>query len=111
MLPAARSLTEPPGLCHSALPRSTTPGRSRVPASRRSSGVLPMRSNKLRPRLEAACSGSYLGAPSNTGATLWELCVITEPRRHDHRNVNQGRKHGMKYGDLDDKHGTTMRSM
>ena len=30
MLAAARSFTEPPGLCHSALPKSVTPGRCAV---------------------------------------------------------------------------------
>jgi hypothetical protein len=39
---AARSLTLPPGLRHSALPRIWMPGRCAESLSRRSSGVLPM---------------------------------------------------------------------
>src|ERR1700733_12489735 len=50
MLAAARSLTEPPGLSHSALPRISTPGRSLAMRTRRSSGVFPMRSTVCWPK-------------------------------------------------------------
>ena len=43
MLNAARSFTDPPGLYHSALPNSVTPGRFAVSRSKRRMGVLPMR--------------------------------------------------------------------
>src|SRR5580704_18278871 len=42
MLSAARSLTDPPGLKYSALPRISMPGNSRETFSRRINGVLPM---------------------------------------------------------------------
>src|SRR5260370_24500925 len=51
MFEAARSFTDPPGLNHSALAKSSMPGRSRVNRSRRNSGVLPM-SSRLRPPRE-----------------------------------------------------------
>lgn len=42
MATAGRSLTLPPGLCHSALPSSVIPGGARTTRSRRTSGVLPI---------------------------------------------------------------------
>ena len=44
ILAAARSLTDPPGLNHSAFPNNSTPGRSWTIRSKRSSGVFPTRS-------------------------------------------------------------------
>src|SRR5215813_13939346 len=49
MLKAARSLTEPPGLAHSALPRISICGRCWVRLSNRSSGVLPTRARGVVP--------------------------------------------------------------
>ena len=49
MLSAGRSLTEPPGLNHSALAENSTLGNSRPIRSSRRSGVLPMRSRTERP--------------------------------------------------------------
>src|SRR5580700_2330656 len=46
MLSAARSLTDPPGLKYSALPRISMPGNSRETFSRRIRGVLPMVESK-----------------------------------------------------------------
>src|SRR3954469_11135968 len=41
---AARSLTDPPGFCHSALAYSSTPGVSRSNRASRTSGVRPISS-------------------------------------------------------------------
>src|SRR5215203_4114788 len=41
---AGRSLTDPPGFCHSAFAYNSTPGRSRSMRRRRMSGVSPTRS-------------------------------------------------------------------
>jgi hypothetical protein len=49
MLEAARSFTDPPGLYHSAFPRSSTRGKSAAIRSTRTSGVLPIRSTSRRP--------------------------------------------------------------
>src|SRR6201997_2430724 len=91
MLAAARSLTDPPGLYHSALPRRATPGRSRVTASRRSRGVFPIRSIRLWPRVspspEAASLGSRRCSEDATAADLVELYAMVEPDRRDQRNV------------------------
>src|SRR5208282_2509982 len=58
MLAAARSLTDPPGLYHSALPQRCTQGRSRTSASNRNSGVLPMAVSTASPlRPDAASAG------------------------------------------------------
>src|SRR5918998_159571 len=48
---AGRSFTEPPGLCHSALPRMVTPGTSRPIFGSSSNGVLPTLSTTLEPTL------------------------------------------------------------
>src|ERR1700678_2893705 len=69
IFPAARSLTEPPGLYHSALPKSATPGRSAVTASRRNHGVLPMLCSRLWPRLAAPFPAS-LAAGEVGGANV-----------------------------------------
>ena len=70
MLAAARSLTDPPGLYHSALPRSATPGRSAVSASRRSSGVLPMRSIRLWPSVSPSPDAASRGSSGSTGVDM-----------------------------------------
>src|SRR5262245_53267021 len=44
MRSAGRSLTEPPGFCHSAFAYNSTPGRSRSMRRRRMRGVSPTRS-------------------------------------------------------------------
>src|SRR5215468_1154975 len=49
MLKAARSLTEPPGLAHSALPRISICGHCCVRLSNRRSGVLPTRARGVIP--------------------------------------------------------------
>src|SRR5215469_3037916 len=49
MLSAGRSLTEPPGLSHSALALNSTLGNSRPTRSSRNRGVLPIRSSKDSP--------------------------------------------------------------
>src|SRR5688572_12262889 len=51
MLAAGRSLTEPPGLNHSALPYSSTPLRPASNFRRRISGVLPIKSSTVDARL------------------------------------------------------------
>src|SRR5579864_926689 len=99
MLAAARSLTEPPGLYHSALPKSATPGRSRVNASRRNSGVFPIRSIRLCPRVSPIPEATSLGvercSADAAAADLVELNVMCELRVRDQRNVLCGAKHGM----------------
>src|ERR1022692_1447308 len=99
MLAAARSLTDPPGLYHSALPRSATPGRSAVSTSRRSRGVLPIRSIRLWPRVspspDATSRGSSCCAGVDIAAILGELFAMDEPKRRDQRNVLYGRKRDM----------------
>src|ERR1700730_18217558 len=57
----ARSLTEPPGLSHSAFPRISTPGRLLAMRVRRSNGVLPMRSTVRCPKVVLP-RGSFLSA-------------------------------------------------
>src|ERR1051326_3985192 len=49
MAAAARSFTDPPGLCHSALARIWIPANSALARSRRNNGVLPMRSSSDMP--------------------------------------------------------------
>src|ERR1700688_2543277 len=91
MLAAARSLTDPPGLYHSALPSSATPGRSAVTASRRNSGVLPIRSIRLWPSVSpsprAASRGLSGTAVGDFAATLVDPNPMVEPRHRDQRNV------------------------
>src|SRR5579859_1140686 len=91
ILAAARSLTDPPGLHHSALPRSAMPGRSRVIASNLSSGVFPMRSIRLWPNVspspEVVSRALEYCSKDETAAVLVEPCAIVEPDRHDQRNV------------------------
>ena len=50
MFAAGRSFTEPPGFAHSALASTSTPAKSRVSRSKRSSGVLPIRCRVLSPK-------------------------------------------------------------
>src|SRR6266496_5862770 len=99
MFAAARSFTDPPGLYHSALPKSATPGRSAVSASRRKSGVLPMRSTRLWPRVsprpDATSRDPLCGAGADIAAILEDPSVIDEPKRHDQRNVLYSRKKDM----------------
>src|SRR5579863_4040929 len=103
MLAAARSLTERPGLYHSALPRMVTPGSSRVRASRRSRGVLPMRSTRLRPKVspspEADSTAPFPFAEVAIASILAEPGTIAELKNElnsrDHRNVLYKRKHDM----------------
>src|SRR5215471_14366764 len=99
MLAAARSLTEPPGLYHSALPKSVIFGKSRVTASRRRRGVLPIRSMRLwpsvSPSLEPFSSDSEGCAPAASPVVLLKPYVISELEHRDLRNVLGGSKHGM----------------
>src|SRR5580658_4780642 len=91
MLAAARSLTDPPGLYHSALPKRAMPGRSRVSASRRRSGVFPIRSMRLWPRVSPSAGATspsseyFLGDES--AAALVEPYVMFELDPRDQRNV------------------------
>src|SRR5579872_715114 len=57
ILNAARSLTDPPGLAHSALPRISICSHSRVRLSNRSRGVFPTRAKGLVP-----CAAALIGA-------------------------------------------------
>src|SRR5256885_16448571 len=99
MLEAARSFTEPPGLYHSALPNSATPGRSAVKASKRNSGVLPMRSTRLWPRVspspDTASRDSSCDGWIDMCAILLEPCAIFELNDRDLRNVLCSHKRGM----------------
>src|SRR3954466_11149418 len=54
MREAARSFTEPPGLAHSAFANISIPGNCEEIFSKRSSGVLPMRSSRVSPNADAA---------------------------------------------------------
>src|SRR5580698_2857908 len=68
MRAAARSLTEPPGLCHSALPKrwmvgESTLGESRSSASSGNKGVLPMLARTTSPRGRESDSGGDGAAP------------------------------------------------
>src|SRR5215831_9940134 len=82
MLAAARSFTDPPGLYHSALPKSVTPGKSRVTASRRKRGVFPIRSIRLwpsvSPSLEPFWSDSECCSPAANAVVLLEPYVICD---------------------------------
>src|SRR5580698_2853130 len=55
MLRAGRSLTEPPGLNHSALAQNSTFGKSLPMRSSLSNGVLPMHSRSDLPGCAVAC--------------------------------------------------------
>src|SRR4029077_12102309 len=105
MLEAARSLTEPPGLYHSALPRISTPGKWRVRRSSRRSGVLPIRCSVLWPSGGIVPSGLRAGDAACFSASLLEVFAIQsgtvtpeqlhEPDDRDHRNVLQRLKRGI----------------
>src|SRR5262249_15133792 len=86
MFSAARSLTEPPGLNHSAFPYSLTFGKARTTRSRCSSGVLPTSSNTRDP---AAAAGRASGRALPCGRELC-TCELFEARvgiTHDQRNL------------------------
>src|SRR5580700_1771466 len=91
MLAAARSLTEPPGLSHSALPRISTPGRSWAMRARRSRGVLPIRSTVCVPKelpdssFMPACADEIDTLPIFRGAG----CINFKLEDRDLRNVPQ----------------------
>src|SRR5882762_1249419 len=105
MLEAARSLTEPPGLYHSALPRISTPGKWRVRLSRRKSGVLPIRCSAVWPSGGMVPSGRRSGAAACFSASLVEVFAIRsddcnpqqlhQPDYRDYRNVLQRLKRGI----------------
>src|SRR5690349_15009043 len=87
MLSAARSLTEPPGLNHSAFPYSLTFGKARATRSRCSSGVLPISSNTRAPA--AAAAGRESGRALPCGRELC-TCELFEARigiTRDQRNL------------------------
>src|SRR5580658_2669594 len=69
MRAAARSLTEPPGLYHSALPKRFIWGESATSASSGSRGVLPIAVRTASPRGARVASGGK-------GAELKEVAVI-----------------------------------
>src|ERR1700747_1348737 len=98
MLAAARSFTEPPGLYLPALPKSVTPGSSRVTASSRKSGVFPMRSIRLWPSVspspDAPSRVSAEFTEDEIAAVLLNPYVMLELKRRDKRNVLAGQKHG-----------------
>src|ERR1700745_3477386 len=77
MREAARSLTDPPGLYHSALPRISRSGKPLVIRSSRSSGVLPMRSRGFNPRRAELC-GVLVSNDWPTSAGLKETCAIVD---------------------------------
>src|SRR5580658_6028054 len=89
MLAAARSLTEPPGLSHSALPRISTPGKSAPMRTNRSSGVLPMRSTVCVPR-ELATSSFVSGCADEINTLPIFIdggCINLKLEDRDLRNV------------------------
>src|SRR5437764_645289 len=59
MREAARSFTEPPGFAHSAFANISIPGNCAEIFSKRSSGVLPMRSSKVSPNADAAFAAVF----------------------------------------------------
>src|ERR1700674_2986445 len=95
MRAAARSLTDPPGLYHSALPKRWTLGscalagcaseRSRMSASSGSRGVLPMPASRASPRrfevrLDAASAWEGHGGgaePEADDVIAWDAPVTT----------------------------------
>src|ERR1700746_689158 len=91
MFDAARSFTDPPGLSHSALPRSWILGRSRAMRSSRNSGVLPMRSRLRWPKPTGVLAGAaetvLFTAKSRALVNLREVCCIWIHDHGDHRNV------------------------
>src|SRR3954449_4990256 len=85
MRAAARSLTDPPGFCHSAFAYNSTPGVSRSNLGNRTSGVFPMRSRTE----EAARPDSANGEDDDdmggcaTGKvriiTNWPFAILARP--------------------------------
>src|SRR5215469_4085174 len=90
MLAAARSFTDPPGLHHSALPRSSTPGRARLTRSRRSSGVFPTRSKAYWPRRGA--SAADFSCAFWVARTLDEIEAMAGQKYCDYSNVPDSAK-------------------
>src|ERR1035438_1569188 len=76
MLAAARSLTDPPGLYHSAFPSNSTPGRLEVKAFSGSSGVLPMRDKTASSARVCDSLGDdiVVGAGFELAALIGKLC-------------------------------------
>src|ERR1700685_125329 len=90
MLAAARSLTEPPGLSHSALPRISTPGRSLAMRARRSNGVLPMRSTVCWPKVgfpEEPFPSASIAEPETSAMFGDQGCIKLKLEDRDLRNV------------------------
>src|SRR5215471_4257251 len=95
MLDAARSLTDPPGLYHSALPRMATSGKLPEIRSSRSKGVLPTRSSALRPRCPFADVFDVEGVRF-ASAGLIETCAMCINCR-DYSNVPEQAKRRINY--------------
>src|SRR5580692_12100196 len=94
MLAAARSLIEPPGFGHSALPRISTLVNSAAIRTRRSKGVLPMRSPVRWPRTgRPKASFSLLRAAAAATAPMFgdEPGIMFKLLDDDLRNVSQRR--------------------
>src|SRR5215469_7147866 len=80
MLNAARSLTEPPGLYHSALASTCTLGNSRAMRSSRSKGVLPMRAMVRWPSRALRARGSAAAHLADKGFIGVELRAMSHER-------------------------------
>src|SRR5689334_5521145 len=96
MFAAARSLTEPPGLYHSALARNVTCGRCSLTRSRRSKGVFPTRSSARCPKCNAgSCvprEVAFWLRPS-----LDEGDAMPSQKYRDYSNVPDSTKRGIYY--------------
>ena len=80
MLEAARSLTDPPGLIHSALPSSSTPGRSRDNAFQPKQRSVADAIETTQPQSADWCRGTAVKLPlrqvSAARWTYWDMRAI-----------------------------------